>query len=102
LLQRRPPSGVWASLWSLPQADDRLAARAWFDRHLLGDYEAAEPLAPIGHGFSHYRLQLQPLRLHRVAMRAQVADNPDLRWVAREQLVSLGIPAPIRKLLQDD
>jgi A/G-specific adenine glycosylase len=102
LLQRRPPSGVWASLWSLPEADDRVAARAWFDGHLLGDYEGAKPLVPIAHGFSHYRLQLQPLRLHDVAMRAQVADNPDLRWVTREQLVSLGIPAPIRKLLQDD
>ena len=102
LLQRRPPSGVWASLWSLPQADDRIAARAWFERHLLGDYEAAEPLASIAHGFSHYKLELQPLRWHRVAMRPKVADNSDLRWVAREQLHSLGIPAPIRTLLEED
>jgi A/G-specific adenine glycosylase len=102
LLQRRPPTGVWASLWSLPEAEDALAARAWFDRYLLGDYEAAKPMATIAHGFSHYRLELQPLRLEHVAMRAQVADNSDLRWVASEQLRSLGIPAPIRKLLQDD
>jgi A/G-specific adenine glycosylase len=102
LLQRRPPSGVWASLWSLPEADDRIAARAWFDRHLLGDYEAAEPLPTIAHGFSHYRLDLQPLRWRRVAMRAHVADNPDLRWISRGELASLGIPAPIRTLLEED
>jgi A/G-specific adenine glycosylase len=34
-------------------------------------------------------------------MRPQVADNDDLRWVDRTQLDSLGIPAPIRKLLQE-
>lgn len=102
LLQRRPSSGVWAALWSLPEADDHAGARSWFERHLEGDYDRVETLAAIVHGFTHYRLQLQPLRWRDVAARAQVADNDDLRWVARGQLASLGIPAPIRKLLQDE
>ena len=102
LLQRRPPSGVWAALWSLPEADNHAGARIWFERHLEGDYAAGEALATIAHGFTHYRLQLHPLRWHSVAARARVADNDDLRWVARDQLRSLGIPAPIRKLLQDE
>ena len=34
-----------------------------------------------------------------VAMRDAVGDNDDLRWVARGELTSLGIPAPIRRLL---
>ncbi len=101
LLQRRPPSGVWAALWSLPEADDDAGARIWFERHLDGDYAAGEALATIAHGFTHYRLQLHPLRWRGVAARARVADNDDLRWVARDQFGSLGIPAPIRKLLQD-
>jgi A/G-specific adenine glycosylase len=101
LLQRRPATGVWAALWSLPEAEDALSARAWFEHHLDGAYDAGEAMAPIAHGFSHYRLQLQPLRWRNVAARARVADNDDLRWIARGQLTSLGIPAPIRKLLQD-
>jgi A/G-specific adenine glycosylase len=36
-----------------------------------------------------------------VALRARVADNGDLRWIARADLATLGIPAPIRKLLED-
>ena len=72
-----------------------------FERHLEGDYAAGEALATIAHGFTHYRLQLHPLRWCSVAARARVADNDDLRWVARDQFGSLGIPAPIRKLLQD-
>ena len=99
LLQRRPPAGIWASLWSLPEAADADAARAWFDAHLRGDYARGEALAPIAHAFTHYRLHLQPLRWRGLAAREAVRDNDDLRWVARDALASLGLPAPIRKLL---
>ena len=102
LLQRRPPTGIWASLWSLPEAADRESARHWFDTHLAGDYDTASPQAAVAHGFTHYRLQIQPLRWRDVALRAQVADNDDLRWVPRDAMRTLGIPAPIRKLLQAD
>ena len=98
LMLRRPPTGIWASLWTLPQADDVEAARGWFDEHLSGDYANAQRLPPIDHAFSHYKLQLQPLRV-RAEARPRIGDNGDLRWVAREELTSLGIPAPIRKLL---
>lgn len=101
LLQRRPPSGIWAALWSLPEADDHAAARAWFDAHVRGDYDAAQPLAAIAHGFTHYRLQLLPLRWHDVVAVDAVRDNDDLRWVDRDGFARLGIPAPIRTLLQD-
>ena len=101
LLQRRPSTGVWAALWSLPEAADIGSARDWFDRHVAGDYESGKSVAPVAHAFTHYRLQLQPLCWEGVAMRPQVADNDDLRWFDRAQLDSLGIPAPIRKLLQE-
>jgi A/G-specific adenine glycosylase len=91
---------VWAALWSLPEAVDHALARDWFAQHLEGDYDAGEPLAAIAHGFTHYRLQLQPLQWREVALHARVADNDDLRWVARGELAALGIPAPIRKLLE--
>jgi len=100
LLQRRPPSGIWASLWSLPEAEDHAAARAWFDGHSVGDYDAADPLQPIAHGFTHYRLRLQPLSWDGVALRSRVGDDTDLRWVPKDGLSALGIPAPIRKLLE--
>src|SRR3546814_7476492 len=62
LLQRRAPTGVWAALWSLPEADTHENAREWFDAHLDGDYDRGEPLDAIAHGFTHYRLTLLPLR----------------------------------------
>jgi len=100
LMQRRPPTGIWASLWTLPQADDVASSRGWFERELHGDFGAALTLRPIEHAFSHYKLRLQPLRIGNVALRERVGDNDDLRWVARGELAALGIPAPIRKLLE--
>ncbi len=99
LLQRRPPVGIWASLWTLPQADDEAGARDWFESHLRGDFRRAETLPPIAHAFSHYKLELRPRRWHGVALRDAVGDNVDLRWVEFAELATLGIPAPIRRLL---
>ncbi|MDQ2702622.1 MAG: A/G-specific adenine glycosylase [Pseudomonadota bacterium] len=100
LLQRRPASGVWAALWSLPEADVHARARDWLAAHADADYDDGASLAAIAHGFTHYRLQLQPMHWREVALRPRVADNGDLRWVARADMAALGIPAPIRKLLE--
>lgn len=100
LMQRRPPTGIWASLWTLPQTDDDALARDWFETHLSGEYAAAQSLPAINHAFSHFRLQLTPLRWQGTKLRARIGDNDALRWVARDELDLLGIPAPIRKLLQ--
>jgi len=100
LLQRRPSRGIWASLWSLPEADDHGSAREWFERHIDGDYDHGAPQSAIAHGFTHYRLQIQPLRWRGLAARPQVADNDDdLRWISRTQLATLGMPSPVRRLL---
>jgi A/G-specific adenine glycosylase len=103
LLERRPPTGVWASLWSLPQLEpDAAAVREWLALHATGTNEPAESLPTIVHGFSHYRLDLQPLRWRNVSLHSRVADNDALRWVSRDELAQLGIPAPVRRLLESD
>ena len=100
LLQRRPPTGIWASLWSLPEHADGDAARAWFDRHVGPGYDEGMPLPAVAHAFTHFRLSLQPLAWQPVSLRAAVREDANLRWLARDALASLGIPAPIRSLLE--
>jgi A/G-specific adenine glycosylase len=100
LLHRRPPAGVWASLWSLPEHEGLDEARRWFDVHLDGDFDAAEGDDAVVHGFSHYRLRIQPLRIARAVPRDAVSDNADLRWTARADLQSVGLPAPVRRMLE--
>ncbi|MGO4781274.1 NUDIX domain-containing protein, partial [Lysobacter sp. 2RAB21] len=68
--------------------------------HVRGEFADGAALAPVAHAFSHYKLELQPRRWREVALRDAVGDNDDLRWFARDELASLGIPAPIRKLIE--
>ncbi|MBP8098690.1 MAG: A/G-specific adenine glycosylase [Arenimonas sp.] len=100
LLHRRPPIGVWASLWSLPEHPDIAVARGWFDRHVEGDFDAAHAGAAIVHGFSHYRLHIHPHYIANVRPRDAVSDNDQLRWAARADLLAIGLPAPVRRLLE--
>ncbi|MCC7249688.1 MAG: A/G-specific adenine glycosylase, partial [Lysobacter sp.] len=68
LLLRRPPSGIWASLWSLPEAEDHDDARAWFDARIANaSFDDGLALDDIAHGFSQYRLTMRPLTWREVA-----------------------------------
>lgn len=98
LLQRRPASGVWAELWSLPETDDSAAApRA--ARSLGAEITDTQALPAFVHVFSHYRLEITPL-LASARLLPQLADRDDLRWCAPEDYTNLGLPAPVRRLLQ--
>lgn len=100
LLVRRPPTGIWAGLWSLPESDNHDAARAWLNGHLCADYDHGQPLPEFDHVFSHYRLRIQPLLWRGIEPRSAVGDNPDLRWVSPTELTRLGLPTPVRRLLE--
>ena len=101
LLWRRPPTGIWASLWSLPQHEGVDEAQAWFQRHLDGDFAGARALPALDHGFTHFRLRIHPRLIAVNGPRAAIGDNADLRWANRAELAAIGLPAPVRKLLQE-
>lgn len=100
LLEKRPPVGVWAALWSLPEQPDRSHATAWLRQQFGVELDQSTALTPLQHGFSHYRLQIHPLLITVNGGGSAIADNAGLRWTARAELPGLGLPAPVRKLLQ--
>jgi A/G-specific adenine glycosylase len=98
LLQRRPPTGVWASLWSLPEAQNIDDAKQWLHRHARAD--AYEMLQPIRHTFSHFRLHIHPLLWRDARAGDTIGDTDGLRWQSTAALAAIGLPSPIRKLLE--
>lgn len=101
LMERRPPSGIWGGLWSLPEMDtaitlDELPEIA--ERQLGIACEDAQPLSGFRHTFSHYHLHIHPVRL-RHAGTSTVVDDENLAWHPRADAPTLGVPSPIRKLL---
>jgi A/G-specific adenine glycosylase len=98
LLERRGPQGVWSGLWSLPEAPDHDAAWRLAQSHARLD--DAQPLPPFVHVFSHYRLTIEPLLFDGATAHPAIADNAALRWYARDEWPDLGLPAPVRTLLE--
>jgi A/G-specific adenine glycosylase len=100
-LTQRPPRGVWAGLWSLPEFDSLQALQAW----LQGWPGQGEELPPIEHALTHFDWTLRPLRwqlprrLSAARLGALSGRLPPGRWVSVSQALQLGLPAPLRKLL---
>lgn len=100
LFERRPAAGVWGGLWSLPETapDDDVA------RHCLARFGAAvtigAALPPIAHGFTHYRLTIEPQRVG-VATWPSRAEAPGLAWLTPDAARDAALPAPIKRLLRD-
>jgi A/G-specific adenine glycosylase len=99
LLVRRPPTGVWSGMWSLPEVADHDEAREFVARHTAADFDANTPLALIEHTFSHYRLHIAPLLWRGAAYATRIGDNDAHRWYPLDALDEVGLPAPVRKLL---
>ncbi|OGA18708.1 MAG: A/G-specific adenine glycosylase [Betaproteobacteria bacterium RIFCSPLOWO2_02_FULL_65_24] len=99
LLEKRPPSGIWGGLWSLPEIDDAARARAHCRTHYGCSIATPQPSAPLAHGFTHFKLQILPL-LCRVEKLAPVAREAGQMWLSLEQAHGAAIPVPVRKLLE--
>ena len=104
-LVQRPQTGVWAGLWSLPEfhSDEALWALAagWPDT--VGE---GRPLPTVQHTLTHFDWTLRPVfwplpdRLAVAQRLAVEASLPAGRWVARHDALAMGLPAPIRRLLE--
>ncbi len=94
-LNQRPTPGVWAGLYCMPLFDSEEAMRAAVSPLLQF---ALQPLAPFKHVLTHKDLHLHPWQL---LAREDGFDGGEGRWVDSAAWAQLGLPAPIRRLLDD-
>ncbi|MCC5854372.1 MAG: A/G-specific adenine glycosylase [Idiomarina sp.] len=82
-LLKRPPSGIWASLWCLPELDEAPTQ--------------GELVTEFTHTFSHFKMHGQVW----LTQDSTLCLNEDsaTQYVALEQLADFGLPAPFRALL---
>jgi A/G-specific adenine glycosylase len=99
LLEQRPPSGIWGGLWSLPELADGASVRAHCRMRYGCSIAAPQPLAPLAHGFTHFKLQIQPL-LCPVEKLIPAAREPGHMWLTLEEAHGAAIPVPVRKLIE--
>ena len=96
-LERRPASGIWGGLWSLPETDGDTAA--WCRKNLSGEPSGSTRWATLRHSFSHYDLDIYPVVLRLDGVSSTLRDSDDARWVPLDADMPGGIAAPVRKLL---
>ncbi len=100
LLEKRPATGIWGGLWCLPQ----MPAGADPVRHCVTHFGASiagiEKMAPLTHGFTHFRLRIRPMRCEVGALEPR-AEAPGRAWLDPGEAARGAVPAPVRRLLSD-
>ncbi len=100
LLWRRPPSGIWGGLWSLPEVDDEHAIELWQQSFLsMAQTQRVIQDSVIRHQFTHYSLDISLAIIEMEQLPEQVSDEENYVWVDIEALANHGLPTPVRKLL---
>ncbi len=99
LLEKRPPTGIWGGLWSLPEismaddASENTHSRFGFKSRVVREMDM------VSHGFTHYSLSIYPLELA-IAKRPIAVMEPGTMWVNLEDAPSAAVPAPVKRILK--
>jgi len=97
LLEKRPGTGIWGGLWSLPECDTEVAAESVTSR--LGiEAEGMQALPDLSHSFTHFRLHIRPCLIG-VRHRGQAASEPGRLWLPLAEALEAALPTPVRKIL---
>ena len=99
LLEQRPATGIWGGLYSLPELVEGESPEEGALRYLGLLLEGWQALAPVEHVFTHFRLAIQPWSLSIDTRPPQLGEGR-LRWVEHSKLAEIGLPAPVRRLLE--
>jgi A/G-specific adenine glycosylase len=100
LLERRPVTGIWAGLWSLPETETDADLVQYCRERFGAEVAPRSPLSAIEHTFTHFRLTLTP-RPCEVRNWPRRVDEPGWVWLPFGEAAGAALPAPIKKLLRE-
>lgn len=104
LLVKRPPTGIWGGLWSLPEVPESVSAEEYCAEQLGVKVQGIKEVTGLRHGFTHFELDIQPFRA--IASDASIVmDDAASLWYKVGPQASAerpGMPAPISRLLQQE
>jgi len=100
LMERRPPSGIWGGLWSLPEIESLAALDAWLSA--AGLVARSEPVsaARLRHTFSHFHLDIDVQALTVGILDRRILESAERVWYNGGPLPG-GVAAPVTKILNN-
>lgn len=100
LLSRRPAKGVWSGMWSLPEVAGHDEAETFVTMHSKNFGTDNIALPEFQHTFSHYHLMIKPYLWRELHAKHRIAEPDEMRWLPLSEMHSVGLPAPVKKLLE--
>lgn len=103
-LYQRPSKGIWGGLWSFPEFTENRDIEGFIqdiiERKIETNHFAKDLVKwpEFKHSFTHYHLMIEPwfLSCERQDLNR---DSNELSWVDAKALETLGLPAPIQKII---
>jgi len=100
MLERRPPSGIWGGLWSLPECPVEEQAEQWC-REKLGLVGRLISNGSVRrHSFSHFHLDITPLEIQ-VEQTDVVMEAGRRLWYNPAHPDVCGLAAPVARLIKE-
>jgi A/G-specific adenine glycosylase len=98
LLEKRPAAGIWGGLWCFPEAAPGDDIEKVCVQRFGARIGATHSLPKLEHGFTHFRLTIEP-RCLRVAWLLPRAAEPGHVWLSVEDAKAAAVPTPVRRIL---
>lgn len=100
LLEKRHESGIWGGLWSFMEFVTMAHIATWSTTKNI-PLQVLKQLIQQRHTFSHYHLDYTAVLAKTVRPLNHIIEDNRLVWHTMQQTQSLGLPTPIKKLLED-
>ncbi len=91
-MEKRPPSGIWGGLWSLPEMAIDEKVDSAVRNNLQLTVNKHRDLPAFRHTFSHFHLDITPCEVEVEPEIRAIADAGRYQWHADISLLALAAP----------
>jgi A/G-specific adenine glycosylase len=96
LLVKRPQSGIWGGLWSLPQYENTsITAKTWIKKHFGLETSLLKKDLKASTTFTHFKLDITYSILEAKSQRSKTPHT----WLSLNHIEGAAIPSIIKKIL---
>ncbi len=100
LLEQRPTHGIWGGLWSFPECPTGSDIPRWCQQRYGVQVERSQTWATIRHSFSHFHLDITPVRVDVERRPDEIMEADSRVWYNVHHPDARGLAAPVQRLLQ--
>ena len=101
LLEKRPPTGIWGGLWSLPECEHGEDPQEVCDQRFACKITNQQTLKIVRHTFSHFHLEITPRLMQIIDNQTKIMESNETLWYNNTRVKNIGLAAPVASLLKN-